>query len=295
MYPGLIELHNHMAFDILRLWQVPRPFTNRDKWRADSVPDYRRLISGPMTVLGKSDVVAAIVRYVEAKCLLGGTTTGQGVRLNSAPGIVELLPWRGAQRRVPGRRAALGRDARPGRRRARRGPLQATARRRRPACCCTSPRASTTQRGAPSPPCATRTATVTRTSAGRSRRRWPASTAPRCRARTSRCWPGSAGRWCGRRSRTICSTAARPTWRPRPRRRKKLRIGLGADWSPSGSKNLLGELKVAKLCSDEHARATGDPLLHGRRARRAGDPQRRGHPRLARPARRDRRRAPRPT
>lgn len=31
-----------------------------------------------------------------------------------------------------------------------------------------------------------------------------------------------------------------------------VRIGLGSDWSPSGSKNLLGELKAAKLWSDEH-------------------------------------------
>jgi 5-methylthioadenosine/S-adenosylhomocysteine deaminase len=30
-----------------------------------------------------------------------------------------------------------------------------------------------------------------------------------------------------------------------------VRIGLGSDWSPSGSKNLLGELKVAKIFSDK--------------------------------------------
>jgi len=28
-------------------------------------------------------------------------------------------------------------------------------------------------------------------------------------------------------------------------------IALGPDWSPSGSKNLLGELKVARLVSEE--------------------------------------------
>src|SRR5438045_1823406 len=53
IYPGLIELHNHLPYDILRLWQVPRMFTNRDQWRADSVPDYRKLISGAMGVLGR--------------------------------------------------------------------------------------------------------------------------------------------------------------------------------------------------------------------------------------------------
>jgi 5-methylthioadenosine/S-adenosylhomocysteine deaminase len=30
----------------------------------------------------------------------------------------------------------------------------------------------------------------------------------------------------------------------------KVKIGLGSDWSPSGSKNLLGELKVARLVSE---------------------------------------------
>ena len=36
-------------------------------------------------------------------------------------------------------------------------------------------------------------------------------------------------------------------------KRAGVRIGLGSDWSPSGSKNLLGELKVAWLYSPTHA------------------------------------------
>jgi hypothetical protein len=35
-------------------------------------------------------------------------------------------------------------------------------------------------------------------------------------------------------------------------RKRKLRVCLGADWSPSGSKSLLGELKVADLYNQEH-------------------------------------------
>src|SRR3546814_1706615 len=35
-----------------------------------------------------------------------------------------------------------------------------------------------------------------------------------------------------------------------------LTIGLGSDWSPSGSKNLLGELKAAHPCN----RAAGEPF-----------------------------------
>ena len=97
--PGLIELHNHLPYDVLSLWQVPKKFGNRDKWSGPSTPDYHRLISGPMGVLGRNaDVVPAVVRYVEMRCLLGGTTTSQGVALASAPGIV--THYRGLVRNV---------------------------------------------------------------------------------------------------------------------------------------------------------------------------------------------------
>ena len=38
LFPGLIELHNHMPYDILSLWTVPRLFTNRDQWSGRSTP-----------------------------------------------------------------------------------------------------------------------------------------------------------------------------------------------------------------------------------------------------------------
>jgi hypothetical protein len=53
---------------------VPKEFGNRDQWAR--LKDYRRLISGPMTVLGRTPrLLPSIVRYVEMKCLLGGVTT----------------------------------------------------------------------------------------------------------------------------------------------------------------------------------------------------------------------------
>ena len=32
IYPGLIELHNHLAYNPLTLWQVPKLYGNRDQW-----------------------------------------------------------------------------------------------------------------------------------------------------------------------------------------------------------------------------------------------------------------------
>ncbi|NDK37407.1 amidohydrolase [Pseudoxanthomonas gei] len=86
LYPGLMDLHNHLSYDALALWQVPKQYTNRDDWGAHA--DYRRLISGPMNVLGQTDgFPEAIARFAECKSLLGGVTTSQGIALFSNSGI----------------------------------------------------------------------------------------------------------------------------------------------------------------------------------------------------------------
>src|SRR5215510_15292065 len=86
IFPGLIELHNHLAYNALQLWQVPKKYSNRDQW--SGIPVYRKLISGPMQIIGKTpELVQALIRYVECKSLLGGVTTSQGIQLFSNAGI----------------------------------------------------------------------------------------------------------------------------------------------------------------------------------------------------------------
>jgi hypothetical protein len=97
MFPGLIELHNHLAYNALRLWQVPKKYNNRDQW--SGILEYRKLVSGPMTVVGKSPgLLAPLIRYVEAKCVIGGVTTSQGIALFSNAGIRRF--YRGIVRNV---------------------------------------------------------------------------------------------------------------------------------------------------------------------------------------------------
>ena len=104
LFPGLIELHNHLSYNVLPLWNpVPKLFQHRGQWPGH--PDYRKLISGPMTVVGeyrdaqgKPSLLAPLVRYVECKCLLGGVTTSQGIMLNSNAGIRRF--YRGIVRNV---------------------------------------------------------------------------------------------------------------------------------------------------------------------------------------------------
>jgi cytosine/adenosine deaminase-related metal-dependent hydrolase len=104
LFPGFIELHNHLAYNALPLWSpVPRLYQDRGQWPTH--PDYRRLISGPMTVIGeyrdesgRPALLAPLVRYVECKCLMGGCTTSQGIMLNSNAGVQRF--FRGILRNV---------------------------------------------------------------------------------------------------------------------------------------------------------------------------------------------------
>ncbi|RKG80016.1 hypothetical protein D7W79_09045 [Corallococcus exercitus] len=96
LYPGLIDLHNHFVYDVLTLWRVPKKYLNRTQWPRHA--DYGPLISLPVRVLGgHAPSARAIVRYIEAKALLAGTTTGQGIRTRVSGG--EAL-FRGAMRNV---------------------------------------------------------------------------------------------------------------------------------------------------------------------------------------------------
>jgi 5-methylthioadenosine/S-adenosylhomocysteine deaminase len=97
IFPGMIELHNHLAYNALRLWQVPKKYSNRDQW--SGIDEYRKLVSGPMTVVGKTpELIPALIRYVEAKCLISGVTTSQGIALFSNAGIRRF--YRGIVRNV---------------------------------------------------------------------------------------------------------------------------------------------------------------------------------------------------
>lgn len=80
IYPGLIDLHNHFVYNVLPLWVVPRKYDNRSQWPSHT--EYKAGVSKPIKqALAKFSVSSkALVRYVEGKALMGGTTTGQGMR-----------------------------------------------------------------------------------------------------------------------------------------------------------------------------------------------------------------------
>ncbi len=254
IFPGLIELHNHLSYNALPLWSpVPKRFEHRGQW--PDHPDYRKLISGPMTVVGqyrdaqgKAALLAPLVRYVECKCLLGGVTTTQGIMLSSNAGVQRF--YRGVVRNVEhtddaqlfeaqGRIADL--DAKDAR--------SFLARlKKEDSCFLLHLSEGITPAG--------KTDSVAR------RHFLALQVAPDEWALNEKFTGIHSAGLIAEDFDVLAHHGGSIVWSPlsnlllygstarvEEAKRAGVRIGLGSDWSPSGSKNLLGELKVAWLYS----------------------------------------------
>jgi 5-methylthioadenosine/S-adenosylhomocysteine deaminase len=252
IYPGLIELHNHLSYNALPLWDVPKRFENRDQWAQGDT--YRKLVTGPMKVLAHTPrYLSAVVRYVECKCLLGGTTTSQGIALASYSGMARF--YRGIVRNVeqtddPALPEALTHIA----------DVEATdrdkflARLRKSTC------------------------VLLHLSEGTNKAAREHFLALRSPAGVWAITPSLAGIHCVALTaadfRDLAAGSGAMIWSPlsnlllygatadiKSAKKAGVRIGLGPDWAPSGSKNLLGELKVARLVSRLTGSVFTDPEL----------------------------------
>jgi 5-methylthioadenosine/S-adenosylhomocysteine deaminase len=72
IYPGLIDLHNHIAYNFLGLWKIDKKFKDRYQWSRTA--RYKREITLPTRLVTSSNPVE-LVKYSEVKALLGGVTT----------------------------------------------------------------------------------------------------------------------------------------------------------------------------------------------------------------------------
>ena len=90
IFPGLINLHDHPFFDALPMWQTPashvqaaigrptgaEPYANRGQWRGGS-PEALRLVNNPATILD-GFLLSDVIKYGKVRMILGGTTTTDG-------------------------------------------------------------------------------------------------------------------------------------------------------------------------------------------------------------------------
>lgn len=93
IYPGIIDLHNHPEYAIYPPMPIPRVYKDRYEWR-NYDDDYTKRITYPNTVM-TNDIYyglgSEVGRFGEMQALVGGTTTLQGSRTFAAYSKNECL------------------------------------------------------------------------------------------------------------------------------------------------------------------------------------------------------------
>jgi len=103
IYPGLIDLHNHLAYNFIPLWKIDRKFETRYQW--PKLSRYKSEITGPKNLLVRANAVE-LLKYVESKGLVSGVTCIDGWATLSRPYAawllrnVEVQPFGGIEPKV---------------------------------------------------------------------------------------------------------------------------------------------------------------------------------------------------
>jgi hypothetical protein len=83
IYPGLIDLHSHIGYNTLPLWTAASaPFKHHDSWPGKD--DYDLAVTWPYRVFSVA-APEAVLKYAEVKAMIGGTTAIQGKPRTSRP------------------------------------------------------------------------------------------------------------------------------------------------------------------------------------------------------------------
>ena len=88
IFAGLIDLHNHLTWNVMPAWQPPRIFTNRYTWQ--DTPEYAIGLSGPYNALVSAGRGCDMNRFGEIKALINGATATVG-SLGSANACIQGL------------------------------------------------------------------------------------------------------------------------------------------------------------------------------------------------------------
>ena len=239
VYPGLIDLHNHVVYNVLGLWAPPgqtEPYTSRYDWPGHG--SYEGMISDPANALGAL-AGKAHLKYCEMKAIVGGVTAIQGSAKMAYPyegwlvRNVEYETFKTGKKSVYQSALPLKDDTEYEKQRDRMAN--------------------------------DKTAFLYHVSEGTD----PALITEYAKLKTEECLQPTFGaihctaleksnytEWAPHGGSVIWSPFSnlwlyRDTTDVVAARDAGVRVCLGADWSPSGSKNLLGELKVADLWNRE--------------------------------------------
>ncbi|MBX7198551.1 MAG: amidohydrolase family protein [Rhodospirillaceae bacterium] len=96
IFPGFVDLHNHPLYNIYPRWTPSHAYHNRYEWRGDEA--YLKAIANPHRPMAPGHF-CDIDRFVELKELLGGTTTMVGISqprdtdISCIAGLARNLDW----------------------------------------------------------------------------------------------------------------------------------------------------------------------------------------------------------
>ena len=76
IFPGLVDLHNHITWNALPRWTPPSLTKNRYEWQ--EMPEYATALSGPHTALVTAGFNCDLNRYGELKEIVNGATSTVG-------------------------------------------------------------------------------------------------------------------------------------------------------------------------------------------------------------------------
>jgi 5-methylthioadenosine/S-adenosylhomocysteine deaminase len=101
IFPGLVDLHNHITWNALPRWTPPSLTKNRYEWQ--EMPEYAKALSGPHAALVTAGFSCDLNRYGELKEIVNGATSTVGsIRDECIRGLArnldflsELQPGRG--------------------------------------------------------------------------------------------------------------------------------------------------------------------------------------------------------
>ncbi|HSE65585.1 MAG TPA: amidohydrolase family protein [Gemmatimonadales bacterium] len=80
IFPGFVDAHNHVAYNILARWTPPKLYQRRSQWQAaQAYKDFKK----PYNDLITKGLFCEMVKYGEVKALLSGVTTIQGTAPNN--------------------------------------------------------------------------------------------------------------------------------------------------------------------------------------------------------------------
>jgi 5-methylthioadenosine/S-adenosylhomocysteine deaminase len=80
IYPGFIDAHNHVAYNVLPKWTPPKLYLNRGQWQASTA--YAAFKAPYATLKDQKKLFCEMVKWGEIAVLISGITTVQGTAPN---------------------------------------------------------------------------------------------------------------------------------------------------------------------------------------------------------------------